>query len=308
MRDSGGRAETVNLVPELPDVTIYLEALGRTIRGKTIEKIVLRSPFVLRSVEPDLFEAEGKAVHGFHRLGKRIVWELEADLYLVFHLMIAGRFHWKKPETKPRSKVDLIAFGFESGVLMMTEAGTKKRSSLHVVRGQEGLGVHERRGLEVLIADEASFRRVLLSDNHTLKRVLTDPQLFSGIGNAYSDEILHAAKLSPVRWTSRLTNEEISRLFRATQDTLQLWIQRLRDETGDRFPEKVTAFRAEMAAHGRFGKACPTCGAQIQRIVYAANETNYCPACQTAGKILADRSLSRILRDDWPRRVEELEG
>ena len=295
-------------MPELPDVTIYIEALGRFIGGKTIETIVLRSPFVVRSVDPDLFEAEGKKICGFHRFGKRIVWELEDDLYLVFHLMIAGRFHWKKPATKPRSKVDLIAFGFDSGVLMMTEAGTKKRSSLHVARGGDNLNLHHRQGLEVLTADEASFRRVVLSKNHTLKRLLTDPHLFSGIGNAYSDEILHAAKLSPVRWTSRLTDQEISRLFRATQETLRLWIERLRADTGDRFPEKITAFRDEMAAHGRFGKPCPVCAAPIQRIVYAANETNYCPTCQTEGKILADRSLSRILKDDWPRTVDQLEG
>ena len=295
-------------MPELPDVTIYIEALGRFVGGKTIEKIVIRSPFVVRSVEPDVFEAEGKRIRGFHRLVKRIVWELADDLYLVFHLMIAGRFHWKKPAAQPRSKVDLIAFGFDSGVLMMTEAGTKKRSSLHVVRGRDNLKVHQRPGLDVLTADEATFRRLLVSENHTLKRALTDPQLFSGIGNAYSDEILHAAQLSPVRWTSRLTDEEISRLFRATQQTLQLWIERLRDDVGDRFPEKVTAFRDEMAAHGRFGKPCPTCSAPIQRIVYAANETNYCPTCQTEGKILADRSLSRILKDDWPQSVDQLDG
>ena len=291
-------------MPELPDVTIYLEALQRYIGDKAIQRIVVRSPFVVRSVEPSLFDAEGKRVRRFQRLGKRIVWELDEDLFLVFHLMIAGRYHWKKPGTKPRSKIDLVAVHFDSGVLMMTEAGTRKRSSLHVVQGVEGLAEHDPRGLEVLASDEASFRRVLRSANHTLKRMLTDPHRFSGIGNAYSDEILHAARLSPIRWTSRLSDEEVSRLFRATQETLQLWIERLREETGTGFPEKVTAFRDAMAVHGRFGKPCPTCSAAIQRIVYAENETNYCPACQTEGKLLADRSLSRILKDDWPRSVQ----
>lgn len=294
-------------MPELPDIVVYIEALERFVGGRTIEGISLRSPFLVRSVDPDLFAAEGKTIRGFRRLGKRIVFELDDHLFLVFHLMIAGRFHWKKAGAKPRGNTDLAAFHFKHGTLMLTEASQKKRASLHVVRGEHGLVEHQREGLEVLECDEASFRAVLQSENHTLKRALTDPRLFSGIGNAYSDEILHAARLSPTKWTSRLSDDELARLFVAVRSTLRGWIGRLREQTGDRFPEKVTAFRPEMAVHGRFGQPCPVCQTPIQRIVYADNETNYCPCCQTNGKLLADRSLSRLLKDDWPESIDEPE-
>lgn len=295
-------------MPELPDVVVYIEALDRFIGGRTIDSIQLRSPFLVRSVEPDLFEAESKRVLGFRRLGKRIVWELEDDLFLVFHLMIAGRFHWKKSGAKMRAKIDQAAFHFDSGALMLTEASKKKRASLHIVRGAAGLAEHHRGGLEPLECDESDFREALQRENHTLKRALADPSLFSGIGNAYSDEILHAAQLSPIKWTSRLTDEEITRLYLATQMTLSDWIDRLRMDTGEGFPEKVTAFRKEMAAHGRFGQPCPVCETPIQRIIYAENETNYCPRCQTGGKLLADRSLSRLLKNDWPKTIEHWES
>ena len=294
-------------MPELPDVVLYVDALRRYIGGRRIESIQVRSPFLVRTFEPDLAAAEGKTIRGIRRLGKRIVWDLEDDLFLVFHLMIAGRFHWKTSGVKPRAKIDLAAFHFAHGTLMLTEASPKKRAALHVVRGEQNLIPHQRDGLEVLDCDEASFRAALVRENHTLKRALTDPRLFSGIGNAYSDEILHAARLSPIKWTQRLDDDEISRLHRATRQTLQTWIDRLAAAAGDRFPEKVTAFRPDMAVHGRFGKPCPQCDAPIQRIVYAENETNYCPRCQTGGKILADRSLSRLLKDDWPRLLEQLE-
>ena len=294
-------------MPELPDITLYLDALDRFVGGKVIERIQLRSPFVVRTVEPDLFSAEGKTIRGFRRLGKRIVWELEDQLYLVFHLMIAGRFHWRKSGAAARGKNDLLALHFDSGVLVLTEASKKKRASLYVLAGEEGLNEHDRGGLDVLQMDEASFRQTLCSENHTLKRALTDPRLFSGIGNAYSDEILHAAQLSPVKLTSRLADEEIRRLFGAVQSTLHAWSQRLLSQTGDGFPERVTAFRPEMAAHGKYGQPCPICGTKIQRIVRADNETNYCPRCQTDGKLLKDRSLSRLLKDDWPKSIDELE-
>lgn len=295
-------------MPELPDIVIYIEALERYIGGQTIERIQLRNPFLVRSVEPELFVAEGTSVLGFRRFGKRIVWELDDDLFLVFHLMIAGRFHWKKTETKPRSKADLAAFQFSRGTLMLTEASQKKRAALHVVRSQKGLAAHQRGGLEILECDEKAFRETLLRENHTLKRALSDPRMFSGIGNSYSDEILHAARLSPVTWASRLTDAEIARLFRATQATLSTWIARLRAETGYGFPEKVTAFRKGMATHGRFSQPCPVCHTKIQRIIYAENETNYCPRCQTGGKLLADRSLSRLLKNDWPKTIEQWEA
>lgn len=295
-------------MPELPDVVIYLESLERFVGQREIQRIDLRSPFVVRSIEPDLFEAQGKTVIGFRRLGKRIVWELSDDLFLVVHLMIAGRFHWKKPNTRPTRKVDLAAFQFENGTLMLTEASSKKRAGLWLVRGEAGLAEHQPGGLEILDCDEATFRTTLTSKNHTLKRALTNPKIFSGIGNAYSDEILHAACLSPIKWTSRLSEDEISRLFQSVQATMQEWIEVLREQVGDGFPKKVTAFHPKMAVHGRFGKPCPRCQAVVQRIVYAENETNYCPACQTEGKILADRSLSRLLKDDWPRSIEELES
>jgi formamidopyrimidine-DNA glycosylase len=295
-------------MPELPDVTVYLECLHPRVVGRTLEKVRLSSPFLLRSVEPPLSQAEGKTVRGLRRLGKRLVFELGGELFIVLHLMIAGRLHWKARGAKPPGKIGLAAFDFTNGTLILTEAGTKKRASLHLVRGEDGLAEHQPGGLEVLDVDLAAFRAVLLRENHTLKRSLTDPRLFSGIGNAYSDEILHRARLSPLTWTSRLSDEEIARLFEATRATLTEWVARLREEAGDGFPEKVTAFREGMAVHGRFGQPCPACGTAVQRIVYAENETNYCPRCQTDGKVLADRSLSRLLKDDWPRSVEELEA
>jgi formamidopyrimidine-DNA glycosylase len=246
-------------------------------------------------------------VCGLQRLGKRLVFELDDELFLVLHLMIAGRLHWKPRGAKPPGKIGLAAFDFENGTLILTEAGTKRRAMLHIVEGKTGLAAHQPGGLEVLDADLAAFRTALLRENHTLKRSLTDPHLFSGIGNAYSDEILHRARLSPLTWTSRLSTDELARLFDAVQATLRLWIERLRAETGDGFPEKVTAFRDGMAVHGRFGQPCPVCGTKVQRLIYAENETNYCPRCQTGGKVLADRSLSRLLKDDWPRWIEEWE-
>jgi formamidopyrimidine-DNA glycosylase len=295
-------------MPELPDVVLYLECLHRRVVGHTLDKVRLSSPFLLRSVEPPLVEAEGKTVRGLRRLGKRLVFELGDELFLVLHLMIAGRLHWKARGAKPPGKIGLAAFDFPGGTLILTEAGTKKRASLHLVRGEAGLAQHQPGGVEVLDADLAAFRAVLLRENHTLKRSLTDPRLFSGIGNAYSDEILHRARLSPLTWTSRLSDEEIALLFEAARATLAEWLERLRAEAGDGFLEKVTAFREGMAVHGRFGQPCPACGTAVQRIVYAENETNYCPRCQTDGKVLADRSLSRLLKDDWPRSVEELES
>src|SRR5579871_2189707 len=295
-------------MPELPDIVVYIECLDRRLRGRVLEKIRLFSPFVLRSVEPPLSEVEGKTIRGLRRLGKRIVFEFDEQLFLVLHLMISGRLHWKAKGAKPPGKMGLAAFDFENGTLIFTEAGTKKRASLHLVRGEADLAAHQPGGLEPLDANLKSFRRVLDSENHTLKRALTDPHLFSGIGNAYSDEILHRARLSPLIWTSRLTIEQSKRLFEAAQSTLHEWIDRLRAEAGEGFPEGVTAFRPEMAVHGRFGQPCPACGTAVQRIVYAENETNYCPRCQTGGKVLADRSLSRLLNDDWPRTMEELEA
>jgi len=292
-------------VPELPDVCIYIEALERFLAGRTIQNILIKSPFLVRTFEPDYEQAIHRKVVAFHRLGKRIVWELEDELFLVFHLMIAGRFKWKDIGAKPSGKIDLAAFQFEHGVLMLTEASSKKRASLHIVQGEAGLNEHRREGLEVLGCTLAEFKAALLVENHTVKRSLTDPNLFSGIGNAYSDEILHAAQLSPIKWTSRLSDDEIARLYEAVQTTLQLWIERTRDEVGDRFPKKVTAFRKQMAVHGKYGEPCAVCGVKVARIVYANNETNYCPKCQTDGKLLADRSLSRLLKDDWPRTIEE---
>lgn len=295
-------------MPELPDITVYQEALTRFIVGSPIEKISVRSPFLVRSFEPDVSTAVGRTVVGVRRLGKRLIWELTDDLFLVFHLMIAGRFHWKKLGTKPTRKVDLAAFDFPGGTMMLTEAGTKKRAALYVVCGASNLEEHDRGGLDVLVCSIDEFRKRLRAGNHTMKRSLTDPRLFDGIGNAYSDEILHAAGLSPIKLSQRLSDEEIARLYKAVQSTLQHWISRLREDAGHGFPEKVTAFRAGMAVHGRFGKPCPECGTAVQRIRYAENETNYCPTCQTGGKVLADRSLSRLLKDDWPRTVEELES
>jgi formamidopyrimidine-DNA glycosylase len=294
-------------MPELPDIVVYIDCLRRRIEGQRLERIRLVNPFLLRSVEPPLTAVEGRTVQGLRRLGKRIVLEVEPDLFLVLHLMIAGRLHWKPPGAKPPSKVGLAAFDFPTGTLILTEAGSKRRASLYLVRGEAELARHDPGGLEVLNADAARFAAALRRENHTLKRALTDPRLFSGIGNAYSDEILHRARLSPLTWTQRLSEAEVHRLFRATQETLRDWTERHRHDVGDGFPEKVTAFRPGMAVHGRFGQPCPDCGTAVQRIVYAENETNYCPRCQTNGRVLADRSLSRLLKDDWPRTVEELE-
>ncbi len=294
-------------MPELPDIVVYIECLHRRVAGRALERVLVANPFLVRTYDPPLDAAEGKVVRGLRRLGKRIVFELDGELFLVLHLMIAGRLHWKPKGTKPPGKVGLAAFDFPDGTLTLTEAGTKRRASLHVIRGEDALAAHRLGGLEVLDADPDAFRAVLRQHNHTLKRALTDPHLFSGIGNAYSDEILHRARLSPLAWTTRLTDAEADRLFDATRATLREWTDRLRAEVGDGFPEKVTAFRDGMSVHGRFGQPCPACGGPVQRIVYAENETNYCPRCQTGGKMLADRALSRLLKGDWPRTVEELE-
>jgi formamidopyrimidine-DNA glycosylase len=295
-------------MPELPDIVVYLEALAPRIGGQVLERIRLASPFLLRTFDPPIEATTGKSVLGLRRLGKRIVLGLEQDLFLVLHLMIAGRLHWKERGAKVPGKVGLAAFDFSSGTLTLTEAGTKKRAALYLVKGEMTLATHNPGGLEVLGTNPAAFREALTKENHTLKRSLTDPHFFSGIGNAYSDEVLHEARLSPLALTQRLDEHEIERLFEATRKVLTDWTERLRQEAGDGFPEKVTAFREGMAVHGRFGKPCLVCGTAIQRIVYADNETNYCPRCQTRGKVLADRSLSRLLRDDWPRSIEELEG
>jgi formamidopyrimidine-DNA glycosylase len=294
-------------MPELPDIALYLHALEERIVDRRVSGIRLVSPFLLRSVDPPLPGVVGRTITALHRLGKRIVFEIEGDVFLVFHLMIAGRFRWRPPGAQIPGKIGLLAVDFEHGSLILTEAGTRRRASLHVVAGRANLAEHDPGGLEVLGADVGAFRSALQESNHTLKRALTDPHLFSGIGNAYSDEILHAARLSPFKQTGSLTDEEVQRLYDATRQTLTQWIARLQAEAGDAFPEKVTAFHDGMAAHGRYGQPCPTCGAPIQRIVYADNESNYCANCQTAGRLLADRSLSRLLRDDWPRTLEELE-
>ncbi len=294
-------------MPELPDVTVYLEALERRVAGARLERVRLLTPFLLRSVDPPIAAVTGKGVTGVRRLGKRIVLALEDGLFLVIHLMIAGRLHWRAAGAKPPGKIGLAAFDFSTGTLLLTEAGTKRRASLEVVRGEAALRALDPGGLEPLDAELAAFRAALVAENHTLKRTLTDPRVLSGIGNAYSDEILHRARLSPVKQTQALTDDEIGRLHDATRAVLTEWIARLRAETGEGFPEKVTAFRPDMAVHGRYGKPCPTCGAPVQRIVYADNETNYCARCQTGGRMLADRSLSRLLHADWPRTLEEWE-
>jgi formamidopyrimidine-DNA glycosylase len=295
-------------LPELPDVTVYLEALERRIVGVSLERVRLLTPFLLRSVDPPLSAVSGKRVTGLRRLGKRLVIALEDDLFLVIHLMIAGRLHWKAAGAKPPGKIGLAAFDFSNGTLLLTEAGTKRRASLEVVRGEAALRVLDPGGLEVMTADFQAFREALVAENHTLKRTLTDPRVFSGIGNAYSDEIFHRARLSPVKLTQSLDDEEARRLYEATRTVLTEWIERLRAEAGEGFPEGVTAFRPDMAVHGRYGKPCPVCGAPVQRIVYAENETNYCARCQTGGRMLADRSLSRLLHSDWPKTLDEWEG
>jgi formamidopyrimidine-DNA glycosylase len=294
-------------VPELPDITVYMDALERRTLGRTLMRVQLVSPFVLRSVDPPLASAHGKRVRAIRRIGKRIVLELEDDNYLVIHLMIAGRFKWHETSPRLNRRLVLAAFEFDSGTLILTEAGTKRRASLYLVRGGASLAEFDRGGLDVLSATLEAFSARLRGENHTLKRALADPRLFSGIGNAYSDEILHRARLSPIALTSRISDEQVALLFRATQSALSDWIQRLRAQAGDQFPEKVTAFREGMAVHGRFRLPCPVCGAPVQRIRYADNETNYCPMCQTGGKLLADRALSRLLKEDWPRSLDELD-
>ena len=295
-------------MPELPDIVVYIEALANRVAGRRLERIRLRSPFLVRSFEPPIAAADGKRVVGIRRMGKRIVFALEAELSLVLHLMIAGRLIWTKAGAKPPGRIGLAAFDFEGGTLLLIEAGTKRRASLHLVRGEAGLEPFRRGGLEVLEADADAFATALRRENHTLKRSLTDPRLFSGIGNAYSDEILHRARLSPMALSGRIDDASAARLFAATVDVLEEWTRRLRRESGDGFPEKVTAFREGMAVHGRFGKPCPDCGTSVQRIVYAENECNYCPRCQTGGRLPADRALSRLLHDDWPRSIDEMEG
>ena len=295
-------------MPELPDIASYLVALRQRIVGQRLEKIQFRSPFLVRTIEPDVFSLQAETVLDLSRIGKRIVWHFPDERFFVFHLMIAGRFHWKKPGSRPAGKNDLAAFAFADGTLMLTEASQKKRASLHVVQGRDALAPFDRGGIEPLDCSLVEFAAALKRENHTLKRSLAYPRLFSGIGNAYSDEILFAAKLSPVTLTSRLTNEQIARLYDAMQNVLSSWLERLTNEAAERFPEKVTAFRPDMAVHGRFGKPCPACGTAIQRIVHAENESNYCPRCQTGGKLLADRSLSRLLKDDWPRSIDEWEA
>ncbi len=296
-------------MPELPDIELYLHALRPRIAGRRLQRIRLASPFLVRSVNPPIQSADGKLVTGLRRLGKRVVWELEDDLFLVIHLMIAGRFRWAEDEPPPKipGKVGLAAFDFPNGTLLLTEAGSQRRASMYLVRGEQGLAELDPGGIEVLGSTAAEFAAVLTRENHTLKRALTDPHFFSGIGNAYSDEILHAAKLSPMQLTSRLTPEQIVALHVCVVNVLTKWRDALIAEAGNGFPSKVTAFRDEMAAHGKFGKPCPACGTPIQRIKYASNEANYCPSCQTGGKLLADRGLSRLLKGDWPKTLEELE-
>ncbi len=294
-------------MPELPDITVYVEALARRIVGEPLTSVTIRSPFLLRSVDPPLQSVIGRRVVAVQRLGKRIAIALEEDLFIVLHLMIAGRLRWLSARAKlPR--IALASFVFPNGTLVLTEAGTKRRAALHIARGASALDRFNRGGLEVLHATVDEFAGRLTSENHTLKRALTDPRFFSGIGNAYSDEILHRARLSPLKTTRRLDSEDVRRLFTATREVLQQWIERLRADAGDSFPEKVTAFRDGMAVHGRYGQPCPVCGTAVQRIRYAENETNYCPRCQTEGRLLADRAMSRLLREDWPKRIEELEG
>lgn len=294
-------------MPELPNVTVYLEALAARVRGARLERIRLANPFVLRSVDPGPAEVAGRAVTGFRRLGKRIVIALDGELFVLIHLMIAGRLHWKEAGAKLPGKIGLAALDFSTGTVTLTEAGTKRRAAIHLVRGEAALAAHDPGGLELGDADPAAFRAAITRESHTLKRTLTDPRILSGIGNAYSDEILHRARLSPVRMTRQLSEEETTRLFEAAKATLADWIERLRREAGGGFPEGVTAFRPDMAVHGRYGRPCPECGAPVQRIVHAGNETNYCARCQTAGRLLADRALSRLLHQDWPRTLEELE-
>jgi formamidopyrimidine-DNA glycosylase len=295
-------------MPELPDISIYIEALAARVLDEPLERLRIGNPFVVRTIAPAPADLAGRKVLGLRRLGKRIVFGIEGELFVVVHLMIAGRLRWRERGTAIPGKGGLAAFDFPAGSVILTEAGSKRQASIHIVRGEEGLAALNPQGLEVLEADLAEFAKRLTRENHTLKRALTDPRIFSGIGNAYSDEILHAAKLSPMKTTGTLSSEEIERLFEATRRTLHEWIARLRDEAAGTFPEKVTAFRKGMAVHGRYGQACPACGAPVQRIVYARNESNYCSRCQTGGRLLSDRALSRLLKDDWPRTLDELES
>jgi formamidopyrimidine-DNA glycosylase len=294
-------------MPELPDLILYLEQLAPRVLNHTLERVVVRNPFVLRSFDPPISEAAGKRVLGLRRMGKRIAFALEGELFLVIHLMIAGRLRWHPLGKKAGGKLVLAVLEFPDGLLFLTEAGSKRRASIHLVAGETALRQFERGGLEVLESDLERFAERLRSENHTLKRALTDPRLFSGIGNAYSDEILHRARLSPLALTRKLSESEIERLYEATRATLEEWIGRLRDEAGDKFPEKVTAFRPGMAVHGRYKEPCPDCGTPVQRIRYADNETNYCARCQTGGRLLADRAMSRLLKEDWPRSIDEVE-
>ena len=293
-------------MPELPDVTVYVECIAAKTQGERLERVRIASPFVVRSVDPPLYEIEGKRVCNVRRIGKRIAVGLEDDLWIVIHLMIAGRFRWLKPGAKVPGRLGLAAFDFPAGSLILTEAGTQRRASITIVRGEASLEEFDRGGAEPLEIDEATFAARLTSENHTLKRSFTDPRIFSGIGNAYSDEIFHRARISPIKLTSRLTPDEITRLYSATREVLTEWTDRLRAASGGEFPAKVTAFHEEMAVHGRFGRPCPACGSPVQRIRYASNETNYCARCQTEGRLLADRALSRLLKQDWPRSIDEL--
>ena len=295
-------------MPELPDITIYLEALESRVLGKPLERLRLGNPFLVRTIAPSPDELVGRQVAGLRRLGKRIVFAFEGNLFLVLHLMIAGRLRWRECGAPIPGKVGLAAFDFPNGTAILTEAGSKRQASIHIVRGEDALTALDPHGLEVMDADLATFSARLTQENHTLKRALTDPRIFSGIGNAYSDEILHAAKLSPMKTTASLTADEIARLHQTTKDVLSQWIARLRSEVAGEFPEKVTAFHARMAVHGRYRQPCPVCGAPVQRIVYARNEANYCSRCQTGGRLLSDRALSRLLKDDWPKTLDELEA
>jgi formamidopyrimidine-DNA glycosylase len=295
-------------MPELPDIVAYISGLESRIVGQPLERIRLASPFLLRTAQPPITRVEGRTVRQLRRIGKRIVIGVENDLWLALHLMIAGRLHWRMPEAKLAGRQSLAAFDFPNGSLVLTEAGTKRRASLHILSGEDSLRSVDPGGIDIFSSDLNSFRAALTAENHTLKRALTDPRLLSGIGNAYSDEILHAAQLSPITLTHKLKPHEWERLFSATQHTLEMWVDRLRAEAGSGFPEKVTAFREDMAVHGRYGEPCPRCGDKVLRIRYADKETNYCARCQTGGKVLADRSLSRLLGSDWPRTLEELEA
>ncbi|MBC8182889.1 formamidopyrimidine-DNA glycosylase [candidate division KSB1 bacterium] len=294
-------------MPEYPDITIYIERLEAFLIGQTLQDVRIKHPFLLRTFDPPIGSIKGKQIIGFRLMGKRIIFIFPDEYFLIFHLMVAGRFHWKEKGAKITGKIGLAAFDFPNGTLLLNEAGSKKRASLHLIKGKDRLAYFDRGGLEIFEISLAEFHERLVFENHTLKRVLTDPSMFSGIGNAYSDEILHRAKLSPVLLSRKMSNDQIEKLFDAAKVVLNEWTEKLRKETGENFPEKVTAFHENMAVHGKFGKVCPECGTTVQRIRYVSNETNYCPKCQTGGKILADRSLSRLLKSDWPKSIEAME-